>query len=114
MERITAAAIKVGDKVYTGATHMNAMCVIIDLPNVSSADKAEMLLAGQDGFVTDTGRFVSREEAYVIAQAAKQLKDLPQSEPEFNKEFYNSEEPRLDSGLIEKYAPLKSGVALAG
>jgi hypothetical protein len=67
---------------------------------------ADLLIDGsEDGFVTDEGRFVTREEAFVIAQKNKQMISHPCADnPEYNKDFYGTKEPSLDSGLIREWA----------
>lgn len=104
-EKISAAAIRCGDQTFTAATHFAAMKTIIQL-GVPSEQKCAMLLYGVDGFVTDTGRFVSREEGFIIAKRSRQITG-ELGDPEKNKEFYGGAEPRLDSGIVEFFAPLK-------
>ena len=63
-ETISAAAIKLGDgRIETGVNHAE----IIDRTGISD------FLGADDGFVTNTGRFVSREEAAIIAESARQV-----------------------------------------
>lgn len=106
LERITAAALRVGDEIFTGPVHFMCRQKIFALP-IDPKQIVSMLTHTEDGFVTDTGRFVDRIEGYAIAKAAGQLKDVPQSDPEKNMEFYGTPKPSLDSGLIESYAPMK-------
>jgi prophage tail gpP-like protein len=103
-EKIAAAAIKIGNEVYTGMTHFAVMRRIVMMPDVASGTVAQMILDGMDGFVTDAGRFVDRAEAFRIAAQARQMSDHEYADPEKNKAFYGTEEPSLDSGLIEHYA----------
>lgn len=61
-EYVVSAGMKVGDKVYTGTSHTDA---------IKSADEAgentmDIIKEDADGFVTNTGRFVSREEAVAL------------------------------------------------
>ncbi len=110
MEKIAAAALKVDDRVYTGVTHFMAMRKIIQDPSIDPADLADVLLACQDGFVTDTGRYVTRDEAFVIANAANQIKpsELNLHDPEKNKDFYQTDKPSLDSGMVmDSYAEMR-------
>jgi hypothetical protein len=72
-ERIAAAAVRVGDRVFTGSSHAEAML---------KAERAlgkpfEDLPLGPmpDGFVTTSRRFVSRHEAPDIANAGRQSKE---------------------------------------
>ena len=107
-EKIAAAALRIGNEVYTGTTHFAAMRAVIELPGVESSTIARMLMDAEDGFVTDTGRFVTRSEAFDIAREQGQINHAELSDPEANKEFYQSDEPSLDSGLIgENYAPFR-------
>lgn len=64
-EKIAEAAIKVttrrGEKIFTGPTHDDIK--LVDKPST----------AGKEGFVTNKGRFVTREEAAKIAENKKQI-----------------------------------------
>jgi len=104
-EKIAASALRCGEQIFTGPTHFAAMHKIIGLP-VSAEQKAQMMLDAVDGFVTDAGRFVTREEGYAIAKGVGQIGgDL--ADPVKNKAFYGGSEPRLDSGMVESMAPFK-------
>jgi hypothetical protein len=64
-ETIAQAAVKFSDgEVRTGQTH----------GSIVEAIDAKDLRGSEDGFVTNTGRYVSREEAMKIAKKANQLK----------------------------------------
>jgi hypothetical protein len=68
-ERIAQAAILHDGIVYTGRRH----CLIIqDIVQKTGIKR----VIGKQGFTTDTGRFVDREEAGRIAIAAGQIKEL--------------------------------------
>lgn len=60
----TAAAIRLGDKIFTGKTHAAAL-MDADLTTV----QASVFDSGaiSDGFLTNFGRFVSRDEAAGLA-----------------------------------------------
>lgn len=105
-EKIAAAALKSGKRVFPGPSHPACMNAILTDEHLTSDQKVAMLLDTEDGFVTNTGRFITREEAFQIAQAQKQMTDHQYSEPEANKAFYGGAEPRLDSGLIKEWAEL--------
>lgn len=107
MEKIAGAAIRVGNEVFVGSTHFAAMRRIVEMPGVDPATVADMIMRGEDGFVTDTGRFVSRSEAFQIASEQGQLAHTELADPERNKAFYSTPEPSLDSGMMEGYAPLR-------
>ena len=62
--RITASALRQGCKIYTGKTH--ADCFIQE-------DKGSLIHAEQ-GFVTESGDFVDREVALIIANYYSQVK----------------------------------------
>ncbi len=83
-ERVVGAAIKVGGKVFSGPTHFEALRAAV--PGAVERDLYEKELeqafraqhgkswvdlpaADVDGFVTNAGRYVSREEAKQIADA---------------------------------------------
>lgn len=65
-ERIVAAAIQIGDNVFTGPHHATIIHYV-------SACTGMKPVKGEQGFVTGTGRFVSRKLAVEIAIAAKQV-----------------------------------------
>lgn len=71
MEKIEAAAIKVDDVVWTvpqpGRHHDVVAFILAERPELQS-------VIGTQGFQTDAGRFVGREEALAIAKAADQIK----------------------------------------
>ncbi len=71
-ERIVQAAILQDGEIFTGHRHYMIMNKIHD-----KTGKDPFL--GEQGFVTDTGRFVSRTEAARIALRAGQIK-LPKAE----------------------------------
>lgn len=68
-ETIKAAALRVGDQVFTGLTHGDAF----EKALAAGVSEDALGLASRDsGFVTSTGRYVGREEALPIAQASGQ------------------------------------------
>lgn len=73
-ERISSAAIKIGDRMFAGADHSAAADNAVRA-GVSEADIEKAVTDGTDGFVTSTGRFVSRQEALPLAEKAGQLND---------------------------------------
>ena len=89
-ERVVAAAIHVGDKIYLGDDHAEAAVKAfedifnVSLSNPLSSSDVDLwdkfstwigtfMKQGYDGFYTNTNRFVSRVEAKEIAQKAKQF-----------------------------------------
>lgn len=60
-------------EVFTGIHHGESRAKAGMLPQ-DDADLRSAVNDGDDGFVTNTGRFVSREEAALIADRAKQIK----------------------------------------
>ena len=69
VERIEQSAILVNDCIYTGKRHSDAIS--------SAAEKTGMKpVRGEQGFVTNAGRFVSRKEAAKIAFEAGQTEKL--------------------------------------
>ncbi|GAB2178710.1 hypothetical protein [Dongia sp. agr-C8] len=68
-ETLKAAALKVGDRVFTGQTHADAF----DAAIAAGISEDALGLANRDsGFVTSTGRYVGREDALSIAQESGQ------------------------------------------
>ncbi len=115
-ERIAAAAVKVSDRLFTGPSHMTCAVTLMSLEDLTTDEKRAMFLAREQGFVTDAGRFVSREEAFKIAKAQSQIIDQPcVNHPEGNEEPCACDEPKLDSDMIREYAPMTpAGRALLG
>lgn len=66
--KIAAAAILERGRVWTGTRHH---LIIRDI--VEARGKEEGYVSGEQGFVTDDGRFVEREEAAKIAFEAGQI-----------------------------------------
>ncbi len=91
---------------------------IADL-RVNKNVRAKLMLDNEDGFMTDTGRFVGREEAFHIAKSQQQIlppdktSGMDLSNELVNRDFYQQDHPRLDSGMIESYAPLKAGALVS-
>lgn len=73
MEHIQWAAIQFDDKVYVGRNHSECIAVIFKQTGKRQADARERPV---QGFVTNTGRFVEREEAGRIAITVGQIDDL--------------------------------------
>lgn len=69
-ETIEQAAIKVGDRIYRGATHSEALDRASAEMKISPEDFLKQLEGhdnvGIDGFVTSDGRYLTRKEAYAI------------------------------------------------
>ena len=73
-ESIAASAILFKGKIYTGVTHGEAILKFEErFPNWKKMKIEDII----DGFVTNTGRFVERDEAGKIACDAGQLNHLP-------------------------------------
>ena len=94
--KIAAAAVRIGKKIYIGSTHFEASRKFIDLPEMLNAKT-------EDGYVTDTGQFVDREEAFKIAVANGQMQG-EFADPKYNTTFFGTNRPRLESSLLENYA----------
>ena len=67
---IAAAAIRVGERIFTGETHVDAIAKLVRAPRLSAEEKIQMILSGEAGFITDDGQFVNRDEAHTISQQA--------------------------------------------
>jgi hypothetical protein len=105
-ERVVAAALKIKGKVYTGVYHPDAMWDAWDkgaFPKYKTMDAFQMawedgkIHADEEGFVTSTGRFIGREEAFDIAAKAKQI-DPKQLKKEGGLSFMPGDTPVLDAG----------------
>ena len=66
IERIEVSAVLHEGSVYTGKRHGDAIRAAVEATGKKP-------VTGKQGFVTNTGRFVSREEAVKIALAAGQI-----------------------------------------
>jgi hypothetical protein len=78
-ENIVGAAVKFKNQFYTGPNHMAAIEAAAKankIPFRSMADREAAIDAMEDteGFLTNTGRYVNRQEAADIANKADQLK----------------------------------------
>ncbi len=73
-ERVESAAYKMDDgTILTGRNHAEIVSKLQDKGvDLSDGNRAGDTM--QDGFITDQGRFITREEAFKIADAADQLK----------------------------------------
>jgi hypothetical protein len=69
-EKIATAALNVNGRIYTGPSHMDAMMAAERIEKMPLDEMRQGPIL--DGFVTNTGRFVSRWEAADIAARAKQ------------------------------------------
>jgi len=98
--KIAAAAVRIGRTIYIGSTHFEASRKFIDLPGTLEAET-------EDGYVTDTGRFVDREEAFRIAVANGQVCN-EFADARRNMNFYGTNRPRLESSVIENYATFRT------
>lgn len=66
--RIKEAAIMHDGKIWTGKRHHNVIKKIVDECGMQAAP-----ILGEQGFVTDCGKFLSREEAAKVAFEAGQI-----------------------------------------
>ncbi len=73
VEKIVASAIRLGEEIFTGKTHSDAIADMEETYPEWDKDEASK---PEDGFLTNMGRFVNRTEAGEIAQKAKQLEHL--------------------------------------
>lgn len=75
MEKIICAAVRFQDRVWYGHRHLHALAAMHDELSYTMSRK-QMIEAQTDrnqGFVTSTGRYVDRQEAWIIAVNAGQL-----------------------------------------
>ena len=81
-KRIDCSAIKQPDgKVWTGKRHQHCIATIVQATGVKP-------VTGEQGFVTMSGRFVSREEARDIAIAAGQVASTVHRTQLFSEDLY--------------------------
>lgn len=74
---IKEAAIKVGNKIYTGYDHssiMNTLFKELKEEKENFDEKYNLFMNRQEGFVTEDGTFLSRGDAAVHAYSCGQIK----------------------------------------
>jgi len=71
-EHIVCAAVRDGGEVFAGRAHFYAYQAAAEARN---ADLDAIYQTFEEGFQTNTGRFVGREEAFTIANAAQQYRE---------------------------------------
>ena len=91
VEKVTLAAIKIGDEVFIGAHHVDA----IEKVEAVYPDWTERAEEITEGFITTTGRFVDRAVAGKIAKSGGQLENLGPAES-------RDAEQSLDSDTINE------------
>lgn len=108
-ERITAAAYTTPEgKIETGANHPE----ILQRLGIPGFETAESRNTPQFGFMTDKGRFITREQAGPVAEASGQnLKDFEPGEPVHSNEVESPTEP--GQPLSETKADLPSTLKAA-
>ena len=90
-EEIKSTAILYKGEIFTGPTHGHAFGELLkSYPDCKSEEVMD-----DDGFITTSGRYVAREEAVKIAQAAKQI--FPQKNKP-DKEILSSEDVQRYAG----------------
>lgn len=97
-ESVNLAAVMVGDKTYTGSTHVIALGKLSDETGEEFDSLADKVASGEiaEGFTTTAGRFVDRQEAAGIAAALKQTKSDGRADFE----------PSADKPLISEHTTL--------
>lgn len=94
-ERIICAAVRASDGyVFRGQWHATAMYAPFGLQGMPKY-KDEKPHGDDQGFITSTERYVTREEAWEIAKAAGQLNSRPHQEGELYSEDLMYAEPLL-------------------
>jgi len=72
-ERILDAAVRYKGEIYTGASHGHAVGALKKALGGGYIQKELLIDPEWDGFVTSSGRFVNRKEAWLIARDARQF-----------------------------------------
>lgn len=94
-ETITLSAIRLGEDIFTGKNHIDAISEMEgEYPDWAEDQECKP----EDGFITSTGRFVQRDEAGLIAKRAGQLDHL-------KREWKKDAEECLDSHRLEDLQP---------
>lgn len=94
LERITAAAIRLGEELFTGRNHTEAIMNMEEMV----PEWETLNIRPEDGFVTNTGRYVERDEAGRIANRAGQLSELS---PDLRREARE----HLDANWVNELKP---------
>ena len=97
VEKVKIAAVRIGEDVFTGQMHFMAM----DEAKRTLSNFDDLKDTMEQGFVTTTGRFISRDEAGKLADEAGQLEHL--SEREHDSAVY-----RLDSHNLPELKKLEA------
>lgn len=110
-EYVTKAAVKLpNEKVFTGQFHADAIEKALRSAPFGEIKGEDMI----DGFVTNKGRFVSREEAFDIAEAAKQISAKEYEKAELEEFGFTTREDYLEMAgpgaakKLEELVPLES------
>lgn len=84
IEQVQSAAVRLGDRVVTGAMHPLAYQSLIDqIREETGAEPIqEEIQKTEAGFVTTEGRFLSREEAFNLAEQTGQIRTEARRRPE--------------------------------
>src|SRR5208282_4769768 len=99
-------AVKFGDKIFAGPTHYMAYMKAYDQGN----DLPEGYDPNSEGFVTDSGRFIGRNEAWNVAKVSGQSNRTIQGHGKFRPETLTSEDiaPQdIHAGAFEKNTGIK-------
>lgn len=82
-EKIICSAVRFKDKVWMGHRHMHAMEAMHNQLSYTMNRKEmnEQQTDRDQGFITSTGRYVGREEAWDIAEKCGQLNDRKDKTP---------------------------------
>lgn len=73
-ERIESAAVRYKGDVFMGPNHGMALSQLVEDDRYPNIDTDVLADTAEDGFVTSTGRFVNKGEAYILAEKQGQLK----------------------------------------
>lgn len=82
--KIKSSAVKLNNVIYTGRHHID--CFVLMLQNYKISQ--EEVMKAEQGFLTENGFFVNREQALEIAKHFNQIKVKHPSENELYSEDY--------------------------
>jgi len=72
--KIVKAAIRVGEKIYTGWRHADIRNDIVDTTDISREEIASIMHdEWKVGFVTENGRFLTRKQALIYGRVHGQI-----------------------------------------
>lgn len=113
-EKIEGPAIKVGDKIYRGASHSEALDRASAENKISPEEFSGQLEGknnvGTDGFVTSEGRYLTRKEAYAAQDAIEKNEQVKGQALSSLEMIRNITDAETDRQMEAKYGSLEDNI----